>query len=95
MWVIIIRPLLGAVLLEGTACAALFPPSEVILVVVIDEGLLWLAVTIAVGATPPVLIVQNYVGVSIDALHTDAEAIGASSIRGSPGGAGRLGVGLR
>ena len=85
---------LGAELLEGTAGATLLPASEVVLMVVIDEGLVLLSVAVAVGYAA-VLVVQDHIGVSVDALHPDAEAVGACCVPGGPGCAAGLGVRMR
>lgn len=88
--------LLRPVLHEGAVRASLLSSPEIILLVVLNKRALCVNVTITVrvdtGLRTPVLVVENYVGVSIYTLDADAETICTSSITVGPGGAGRLSV---
>lgn len=88
--------LLRPVLHEGAVGSSLLSSLEIILLVVLNERALCVDVPITVrvdkGLRTPVLVVENYVGVSIYTLDTDAEAVCTSSITVGPGGAGRLSV---
>lgn len=86
--------LLRPVLHEGAVGSSLLASSEIILLVVLNKRAFCVNVPIAVGVDirlrTPVLVVQNYVGVSIYTLDSDAETICTSSITVGPGGARRL-----
>lgn len=83
--------LLRSVLHKGTVGASLFPSSEIILLVVLNKRALCVHVAITVRVhirmRTPVLVVEDYIWVSIDTLDTDAEAICTCSITVGPGGA--------
>lgn len=88
--------LLRPVLHERAVGSSFLPSPEIILLVVLNKRALGVDVPISVGVKiglrTPVLVVENYVGVSIYTLDTDAETVCTSSITVGPGGAGRLSV---
>lgn len=90
------RHLLRPVLHEGADGSSLLSSLEIILLVVLNKRALRVDVPITVrvhqGLRTPVLVVENYVGVSIYTLDTDAETVCTSSITVGPGGAGGLDV---
>lgn len=86
--------LLRPVLHEGAAGSSLLASSEIIVLVVLDKRALCFNVPIAVrvniGLRTLVLVVENYIGVSIYTLDADTEPVCTSSITVGPGGAGWL-----
>lgn len=92
----VMRHLLSPVLHEGAGGSGLLASSEVVLLVVLDKRALRVSVPITAGVTvglrSPVLVVQDHIGVSIDALDADAETVRSGSVAVRPGGAGRLRV---
>lgn len=92
----IVHHLLTPVLHEGAVGSSLLSTPEIILLVVLNKRApcvnVSITVRVNVGLRTPVLVVENYVGVSIYTLDSDAETVCTSSITVWPGGAGRLSV---
>lgn len=72
-------PLLRSVLYKGVIGYNFFVSSEVIILVVLNEGafcvIVSIAVRVTIGLSCPVLVVKNYVWVSVYALDSNAETI--------------------
>lgn len=88
--------LLRPVVHEGAAGSSLLSSPEIILLKVLNKRALCIDVPVTVrvdiGVRTPVLVVENYIGVTIYTLDTDAETVCTSSITVGLGGAGRLSV---